>query len=460
MIMKSLARPTILAESLLNPLQRIVAFVAAAAIALSGPAFAQDPPSDPEPEIQADDEVGLDDEADAAGAVEEDDLDAVDEPDDAAEDDATDELTVAADGEVESGDDDDWWIELPYDESDDAIPVDAELDPTGHGFEVVAYENDGDGVEDVEAPAADGVHDAGDMPVVKPRVRRDPAGGGADTPYSIGGKPIRDTGAPWQAQIFYPRRHPSWEDDLQKGTPLWQKQHYCGGTLIADDWVLTAAHCIDNGMVRAGYRVRLGVEDISRNDGLVYKIDRIVRHSQYEQRAHPDAPAVPLPPPNMYANDIALIHIVDDGPKQARDPKQIQPIELYQGPAPASGTEVTGSGWGKTQPVDAHAPNAVLLKVDLQVMDFATCQRLPNYGPERISDKVICAARKGQSTCRGDSGGPLTLTNGKPKLVGIISWGKARCNGDGQPGVYTSVVAYADWIRKAMALDASRSSLP
>ena len=381
-----------------------------------------------------------------------------------ADDDVIAEAPVDADVEEEeeaSADDgDDWWVDVPFDESDDAIPIDAELDPTGAGWEVIAYENDGDGVEDVEADSADGVHDAGDMPVVKPRPRPAAAGGGEDTPYSIGGKPIRDTGAAWQAQIFYPGRHPSWEDDLAKGTPLWQKQHYCGGTLIADDWVLTAAHCIDDGMVRAGYRVRLGAEDISKDDGIVYKIDRIVRHSQYSERKHPAPPAAPLPPPNMYANDIALIHIVDDGPKKVRDPKQIHPIELYRGMAPASGVQVTGSGWGKTQPVDQHAPNAILLKVDLQVMDVATCQRLPSYGPERISDRVICAARKGQSTCRGDSGGPLTLTNGTPKLVGVISWGKARCNGDGQPGVYTSVVAYADWIRQAMALPASKSALP
>lgn len=442
-------------------LQRALVVAAAAALALSGPIFAQEPPPEPDPEFQVDEDGDQEDEPEDETEEAEtgDEDDEIDEPGDEAEDEDVEEETVAA-GDEEGVDDDDWWIDLPYDESDDAIPVDEELDPTGEGWEVLAYENDGDGVEDVEIAAADGVHDAGDMPVIKPRPRREPSGGGADTPYSIGGKPIRDAGAPWQAQIFYPRRHASWEDDLAKGTPLWQKQHYCGGTLIADDWVLTAAHCIDDGMVRAGYRVRLGAEDISKDGGFVYRIDRIVRHSQYAQRAHPDAPAAPLPPPNMYANDIALIHIVDDGPNQVRDPKQIHPISLYQGAPPGSGTQVTGSGWGKTQPVDGHAPNAILLKVDLQVMDVATCQRLPNYGPQRISNKVICAARKGQSTCRGDSGGPLTLTNGTPQLVGIISWGKARCNGDGQPGVYTSVVAYADWIRRAMTLDASKSSLP
>ncbi len=415
----------------------------------------EDPPPEPDPAMEASD--GADERVDA------------DEPDEEAVED--EDATDGTDGDSGDGsmldaiasddeDDGDWWIDQPFDESDDAIPVDAELDATGEGWEVVAFENDGDGVEDVEAVPADGIHDSGDMPVVKPRAKQAPAGGGADTPYSIGGKPIRDAGAPWQAQIFYPRRHPRWEEELQKGMPLWQKQHYCGGTLIADDWVLTAAHCIDDSMVRAGYRIRLGAEDISKDDGMVFRIDRIVRHSGYAQRAHPDAPAAPLPQPNMYANDIALVHIVDDGPRRPRDPNQIRPIALYQGAAPASGTQVTGSGWGKTQPVDQHAPNAVLLKVDLQVMDVQTCQRLPNYGPERVDNTVICAARKGQSTCRGDSGGPLTLTNGAPRLVGIISWGKSRCNGDGQPSVYTSVVAHADWIRKAMTLDASRSALP
>ena len=47
--------------------------------------------------------------------------------------------------------------------------------------------------------------------------------------------------------------------------------------------------------------------------------------------------AAPVPPPNMYSNDIALIHIVDDGPRRPRDPQQIRPIELYQGPPPGSG---------------------------------------------------------------------------------------------------------------------------
>jgi len=402
----------------------------------AGAAIAEEPPPDPDPELQGDEP----------------------QADDSRHDDNADEERAVDNVAVVDDMDDEWADDVVEDESDDAIPVDLEMDPTGEDWDVIEFADDGDNQEEGAATSAGDIGDPEDIPTI----RRPVAGakppkpgvpGSEDTPYSTGGKPIRADGAPWQAQIYYPREAPQWAAKLQGGTPLWQLQHYCGGALIANDWVLTAAHCIDEDMVKAGYRVRLGATDISKNEGQNYKIDRIVRHSQYDQKT------LPAPPPNMYSNDIALIHIVDDAKAGARDPARIHPIPLFDGKV-TPGAEVTGTGWGKTEAVEGHAPSAVLMKVDLRAMDIDTCKSRPAFGPERISAKVICASNPHRSTCQGDSGGALTFTNGAPKVVGIVSWGKKRCSGDGQPGVYTRIETYRDWIRQAMLLDPSKNALP
>jgi hypothetical protein len=393
-----------------------------------------------------------------SATADDDDEDAYEEDDELDDDSAS-----SAYDEHAMRDDEDWGGELSDDYSDDAIPIDRELDPDGAVWEVAEFDSVGDGAADIPAGApGDLTGPSGDLPVVRaPRrgaapPRRatpgKPANPDEDTPYSYGGLPIRAHGAPWQAQIYYPRRAPQWEPQLKAGKPLWQLQHRCGGTLIAPEWVLTAAHCIDEDDVKVGFRVRLGVQDISKDEGISFKIDRIVRHSQYDDK--------PLPAkPNRYYNDIALIHIVQDGTPRKIDPTQIQPIPLYEGPA-LPRAEVSATGWGKTMPVDAHEPNAVLLKVNMKVMATERCRELPGYGPDKIHDKVICAADPGRSTCRGDSGGGLTFTNGAPKVVGVVSWGKVRCAGDGQPGAYTRIASYVDWIKQAMALDPSKNALP
>jgi hypothetical protein len=253
-------------------------------------------------------------------------------------------------------------------------------------------------------------------------------------PRSLGGFRVDDARAPWQAQIYYPGTAKRWVARIppQGTTGLWKLQHYCGGALIAPDWVLTAGHCIDQDMVASGYRVRLGQEDISRPGGLDYKIDRIVKHTDS----------------NMYNNDIALVHIVADKGQPARNRAQIREIALARGSAPNTGDVVTGYGWGATKE-GGDTSHALLMGVTLSTEDQTECaKKLPG----KIHPAVVCAVpprgrAPGIKTCRGDSGGPLV--NQANQLVGIVSWGSTRCADDGAPDVYVRVSSFVNWIRIA-----------
>jgi secreted trypsin-like serine protease len=244
--------------------------------------------------------------------------------------------------------------------------------------------------------------------------------------------------APWQVQIY--SNFKVWTPEELKTWKPWERAHHCGGSLIADHWVLTAAHCLIQKQVDRDYRVRMGTERIDDGTGITYRIDRIVRHAGYTD--------------DSGVNDIELVHFVaDDETAREKPVRPISFIRLY-GTKPSDlpvglGVPVTVTGWGQLTEKQSDHFSPVLMVGD---MPTVACKANPP------SDSWLCAGEHRTDACKGDSGGPLILTYGEPVLVGIVSWGKG-CGRPGEPGYYVRVDHFLDWIRRAMAAPPTVNSL-
>ncbi len=241
---------------------------------------------------------------------------------------------------------------------------------------------------------------------------------------------------PWQAQIY--SNFTAWTARELRKRPAWDLAHRCGGSLIAEGWVLTAAHCIDQGKVDKGYRVRLGASRLDQEEGVTYRIDRMIRHADYDKPSH--------------RNDIALVHYVaDDLTSEDMIATEIEAVKLYDGPPLGTGLDVMASGWGQLDEIKNSGFAPVLTTVDLKTVE---CDAYPVYAG-KTDGNMMCAGAPGQDTCTGDSGGPLIVGDlNNATLVGVVSWGRG-CYRDGGAGVYVRVDGenLRDWIARAMASD-------
>ncbi|KAL2294277.1 hypothetical protein Nmel_008002 [Mimus melanotis] len=242
----------------------------------------------------------------------------------------------------------------------------------------------------------------------------------------IGGNEVKPHSRPFMAKIKGP------------------KGDFCGGVLIKENWVLTAAHC----KVKTG-KVILGAHSFKEREKeqQTFRIAKFITYPCYD--------------PSTKENDIMLLQTLPHNTcfpyllqlqRRAKLNKAVRPISLppsYNDPKP--GTICTVTGWGTTDNNPHKFPTA-LMEVNITVIKREICNNKYHYnGKPVITENMICAGAKngGKDSCNGDSGGPLICND---ELRGITSFGKPkRCGKADSPGVYTRLTKrYLEWIMKTI----------
>ena len=260
-------------------------------------------------------------------------------------------------------------------------------------------------------------------------------------------------------------------------------QYFCGGTAIADRWVLTAAHCLPQFLSSLSSSVRdskrawhkdgrlevvLGAGDLTRvSPEQVFAVERVVVHEMYgaeidkallivDETQRQDAlEQISL----KVGNDIALLRLA----KPWRGPTAA--LSLAASTDPSLIAQARVGGYGTTEhnmhnvdldrfdradgQGELFAGSARLLETAIETIATSRCAS--QYGGSAIGDGQICAGLEegGKDSCQGDSGGPLIVADsrGCPRQIGVVSWGRGCALKDAY-GVYTRVSHFAAWIQQ------------
>uniref|UniRef100_A0A8D2KKH4 Peptidase S1 domain-containing protein n=1 Tax=Urocitellus parryii TaxID=9999 RepID=A0A8D2KKH4_UROPR len=245
----------------------------------------------------------------------------------------------------------------------------------------------------------------------------------------VGGRPAVRTRWPWQVSLQINNRH------------------ICGGSLISNQFVLTAAHCIFGHLE---YTVKLGDKDLKHRapTSVEIPVKDIVIHQYYS-------------PLGIIEHDIALAMLAFP----VNYSTHIQPVCIPEKSfLVETDTLCWVTGWGKLSELDTERASEELQEAELNIIRHQKCnellQKRTKTKVQFTKEGMVCGYNdEGKDSCQGDSGGPLVCEYNTTWIqVGIVSWG-IGCGRFGYPGIYTEVSYYRDWIvtlmNRASCLDSA-----
>ena len=271
-----------------------------------------------------------------------------------------------------------------------------------------------------------------------------------NTDFISGGEPVSDDGAwPWQVRLFD-------SHDPQSG--------FCGGSLISNQWVLTAAHCVVE-FGKTTQKVVVGYGSVYQSKLKMVDAEKVISNPKYGTDEKGDLALIKLKEPLDNVTPIKLA--TADSEKEVTAPSAHLTVTGWGALWDFQGFEAamyTRSGLRMVSPRKLLTRNELaspdqLREVTIDVIPNDECKAsYVAFGEATSADLTItpneiCAGSPSgaKDSCYGDSGGPLVAALGDGYVqVGIVSWG-VQCGNPALPGVYSRISQFNDWIDKTMA---------